>query len=206
MKVIQGCYAGKIESGKGKLKGLRIATEQGDEKVYLPKALRAIAQAELTLNEPVRVWLDGDRSSKKKRYVLQLVPLAPKSTVSLETDADVVGVSALAIAEPTKAKIEEAQVSKAVDKQKTKKKARKSAKKSKVTVQICQKKNCCKKGGDDLWEAFEAISAEHLFTLEPVGCLGGCKRGPNIRLLPDNVKYRHVQLAEIDDILQTHRA
>ena len=58
MKVIQGCYTGKIESGKGKLKGLRIATEQGDEKVYLPKVLRAIAQAELTLNEPVRVWFE----------------------------------------------------------------------------------------------------------------------------------------------------
>ncbi|PZO22870.1 MAG: hypothetical protein DCF25_01845 [Leptolyngbya foveolarum] len=189
MEIIQGCYAGKIESGKGKLTGLRIATEQGDETVYLPKALRAIAQAELTLNEPVRVWVEGDRASKKKRYVLQLVPLAPKSAVS--TSAVVTEIA-----------------DDAEDKQKAKKKASKQTrkKKSEVTVQICQKKSCCKKGGDDLWAAFEAVNAEHTFKLEPVGCLGGCNRGPNIRLLPDNVKYRHVQLAEIDDILQTHRA
>ncbi len=254
MKVIQGCYAGKIESKKGKLKGLRIATEKGDTKVYLPKSLRAIAQAELTLNEPVRVWLDGDRTSKKKLYALQLVPLAPKSTLlpterSEATDAEAADaevVSDLAIAQAVEAEAEEAEAEKAkaekaeaekakaekaktrktkaektkanksLDKQKTKKKGsqksgkstgKQSKKKtSQVTVQICQKKNCCKKGGDDLWEAFESASAEHPFKLEPIGCLGGCKRGPNIRLLPDNVKYRHVQLAEIDGILQTHRA
>ena len=134
--------------------------------------------------------------------MLQLVPLTPKSTVFTEIGADAGVVFEGAIAEPIEAK-----VGKAPGKQTNKKKAGKSAKqKSAVTVQICQKKNCCKKGGDDLWKAFEAISAEHPFTLEPVGCLGGCKRGPNIRLLPDNVKYRHVQLAEIDNILQTHRA
>jgi len=249
MKVIQGCYAGKIESKKGKLKGLRIATEKGDTKVYLPKSLRVIAQAELTLNEPVRVWLDGDRTSKKKLYALQLVPLAPKSTLlpterSEATDAEVADaevVSDLAIAQAVEAQAVEAEAveaeaveaeakkaeaekaeakktkaNKSLDKQKTKKKGsqksgkstgKQSKKKtSQVTVQICQKKNCCKKGGDDLWEAFESASAEHPFKLEPIGCLGGCKRGPNIRLLPDNVKYRHVQLAEIDGILQTHRA
>ena len=202
MKVIQGCYAGKIESGKGKLKGLRIATEQGDEQIYLPKALRAIAQAELTLDEPVRVWIDSDRPSKKKLYALQLVPLAPKSTVLVETGV----ANDEAIAPPA-----DVQVGKTLDRPKAKKKGRKkSGKQSKkkastVTVQICRKKNCCKKGGDDLWAAFESVSNEHKFKLEPSGCLGGCKRGPNIRLLPDNVKYRHVQTAEIEDILQTHR-
>ncbi len=246
MKVIQGDYAGKIESGKGKLKGLRIATEQGDELVYLPKSLRAIAQAELTLKEPVRVWIERDRSSKKKRYVLQLVPLTPKFAVSasvvpaeITTDTGVTSDGAIAQpneakpteakpteakpteakpteAKPTEVKSTEAKVDqtldKQLDKQKAKKKGHRKASKQKkkrtseVTVQICQKKNCCKKGGDDLWAAFEAANAEHQFKLEPIGCLGGCKRGPNIRLLPDNVKYRHVQLAEVDDILQTHRA
>lgn len=211
MEIIQGCYAGKIESGKAKLKGLRIATEQGDETVYLPKALRAIAQAELTLNEPVRVWVEGDRASKKKRYVLQLVPLTPKTAVFTEGVADAGVTSDGAIADPIQAKVGEAldqQKTEQKAKKKGSQKARKQAKKktSEVTVQICQKKNCCKKGGDDLWAAFEAVNAEHQFKLEPIGCLGGCKRGPNIRLLPDNVKYQHVQLAEIDDILQTHRA
>ena len=184
MKVIQGRYIGKIESGKGKLKGLRIKTEQGKEKIYLPKSLRAIAQTELTIEQPVRVWIDGDRSSKKKRYALQIVPLVPKPTLYIDKDN-----------------------SKPREKNRVDKKRKKKAKKaSKVTVQICQKKNCCKKGGDTLWETFESASAERTFKLEPIGCLGGCKRGPNIRLLPDNVKYRHVQPAEVDGILQAHHA
>lgn len=177
MKVIQGRYIGKIKSGKGTIKGLRIATDKGKEKIYLPKSLRKIAQAELALEMPVRIWVDGDRSSNKKLYALQLIPLAPKSALSIED----------------------------VSKQKTINKDKKK-RKAKVTVQLCQKKNCCKKGGDELWQAFERASQQQDFKLEPVGCLGGCKRGPNIRLLPDNVKYRHVQLAEIDGILQAHRA
>ena len=212
MKVIQGRYVGKIESGKGKLKGLRIATEQGSEKVYLPKSLRAIAQAELTIDEPVRVWADGDRSSKKKCYASYLIPLTPKPTLSVSRVADTAVADKLVTIEPVELAVEKApgkQKTGKKDKQKKgKQKARKQAKKkkSRVTVQICQKKNCCKKGGDDLWKAFETVSADRRFKLESIGCLGGCKRGPNIRLLPDNVKYRHVQLDEIDDILQTHRA
>ena len=193
MKVIQGRYAGKIESDKGKLKGLRIATEQGSEKIYLPKALRAIALVELTVDSQIRVWVDSDRSSKKKLYALHLVPLTPKPALTEEKTASVEKIASA-----------EKKALKKVKKQAEKKQAKK--KKTKVTVQVCQKKNCCKKGGDDLWKAFETVSAERKFKLESIGCLGGCKRGPNIRLLPDNVKYRHVQLAEIDGILQTHRA
>ena len=187
MKVIQGRYIGKIESDKGKLKGLRIQTEQGKQKIYLPKILREVAQAELRIDRPVRVWLDGDRSSKKKLYALQLIPLEPQPALQIDS-----------------ASLQKQKNPKAKKKQPKSSKSAKPA--SKVTVQICQKKNCCRKGGDELWNAFASASAEHAFKLEPIGCLGGCKRGPNIRLLPDNVKYRHVQPTEIEGILQTHRA
>ena len=193
MKVIQGRYAEKIESKKGKLKGLRIATDGGSETVYLHKALRAIALEELTLNDPVRLWVDDEDN-----YALQLIPLAPKTALDraiAQTDFEETVAD-----KPTKPTGQK----KAGQKKAGQRRKKVKAKKSKMTVQVCQKKNCCKKGGDDLWEAFEAVSAQHKFKLEPIGCLGGCKRGPNIRMLPDNVKYRHVQPAEIDGILQTH--
>ena len=196
MKVIQGRYAEKIESGKGKLKGLRIETEGGSEAVYLPKGLRAIAQEELTVDEPVRVWIEADKKSSKakKRYALQLIPLTPKTRVASGADQVIAQTG-----DQKKSK------KKSLGK-KDKKKKKVKAKKAKVKVQVCQKKNCCKKGGDELWKAFEAVSTKRQFKLEPIGCLGGCKRGPNIRLLPDNVKYRHVQTDEIGRILQTHLA
>ncbi|NJM97193.1 MAG: (2Fe-2S) ferredoxin domain-containing protein [Phormidesmis sp. RL_2_1] len=71
-----------------------------------------------------------------------------------------------------------------------------------ITVQLCQKKNCCKRGGDALWQAFEAAAGQHKhLKITSVGCLGGCKHGPNIRLLPTNVKYYHVQPSDIDGLI-----
>ncbi|MGB3295696.1 MAG: (2Fe-2S) ferredoxin domain-containing protein [Phormidesmis sp.] len=195
MNVIQGRYLQRIESGKGKLKAIVLKTPQGEQTVQLPKSLRAIAQAELTLGEPVRVWADSSENSPKKGankkqsarlWATQLIPLSPKARVSAPLDTET--------------------LSKGTQSKKSKSKKSKSKKsKTQLTVQLCQKKNCCKRGGDDLWTAFEAASrSEKNFQIEAVGCLGGCKNGPNIRLLPENVKYRHVQPAEIDTLLQRH--
>ena len=191
MNIIQGRYLQKIESGKGKLKAIVLKTPQGKQTVQLPKSLRAIAQAELILGEPVRVWVAhsekgaAKKSSKKQPTLLcatQLIPLSPKARVS----APLASESAPSAAKTKKSK-----------------KSKKS--KQQPTVQLCQKKSCCQRGGDDLWTAFEAAShAQKSFQIEAVGCLGGCKNGPNIRLLPENVKYRHVQPAEIDALLQRH--
>ncbi len=186
MEVLQGRYLKPVESGKGKLKGLQIETDEGVQTVYLPKSLRAIAQQELALGEPIRIWIETDEKSKKqKRLALQLIPLTPRSTVQVER-----------LDRSKKAQTAKAQTAKA-----------KTAK-APLTVQLCQKKNCCQRGGDDLWQDFAKRHAadQHSFKLEAVGCLGGCKRGPNIRLLPDNVKYRHVQPADINEILQRHGA
>lgn len=182
MEVLQGRYLKPIESGKGKLKGVQLETDAGVRMIYLPKSLRAIAQQELVPGEPVRIWIETDDKSKKL-LALQLIPLTPQATLQLAERP----------ATPQKAK------SKAKQKAKTAK--------ASLTVQLCQKKNCCKRGGDDLWQDFEKRSAgQQDFKLEAIGCLGGCKRGPNIRLLPDNIKYRHVQLEDVGEILQRHGA
>ena len=190
MKIIQGRYLQKIESGKGKLKAIVLKTPQGKQTVQLPKPLRAIAQQELTLGEPVRIWVSHPekgvaKHSKKQSAPLsatQLIPLSPKARVSAPLASESTSSAA-----------------------KSKKSKKSKPSKHPPTVQLCQKKNCCKRGGDELWTAFEAAShAQKGFQIEAVGCLGGCKNGPNIRLLPENVKYRHVQPAEINTLLQRH--
>ena len=190
MNIIQGRYLQRIETGKGKLKAIVLKTPQGKQTVQLPKPLRAIAQEELTLGEPVRIWVtppeEGVAKRSKKQSTLlcatQLIPLSPKARISAPPDFESASGTS-----------------------KSKKSKRSKKSKHPLTVQLCQKKNCCKRGGDDLWTAFEAAShAQKSFQIEAVGCLGGCKNGPNIRLLPENVKYRHVQPAEIDTLLQRH--
>lgn len=205
MEILQGQYLNGLKTGKGRLKALQIETEIGLEIVRLPKLLRAIAQQELTLGDTVRLWVVADTNAQKRSKkeqkksatqqawkAIQLIPLSPQLTVTI------------AEAAPEKAL------------KKSLKKRSKSSQKSQLTVQVCQKKNCCRRGGTALWAALKthqtrpqnAISLDtgaSRFKLEPVGCLGECKRGPNIRILPDNVKYRSVQSAELDQILQKHR-
>lgn len=182
MKILQGRYLKRIETDKGKLKAIQLKTEDGKVVVEIPKAIRAIAQVEIALGDEVRIWAEpssakrSKKKSSKKQIVtaLQIVPLAPK-------------VEIRSVEVPKK----------------------ESKKQKKITVQLCQKKNCCKKGGDALWLAFESAAQQaegndqmQDFKLEAVGCLGGCKNGPNIRLLPANVKHRSVKPSEIEELLK----
>ncbi|MEO0806069.1 MAG: (2Fe-2S) ferredoxin domain-containing protein [Cyanobacteria bacterium J06643_4] len=179
MAVVQGKYLKAIISDKGNLKALKLKTKAGKVTVQLPKALQAIAQTELTPGTTLRVWTDG-------KQAIQLIPLAPKSKIA-DMDSNAMA-------------------------KKSAKKFKKSKKSKPLTVQLCQKKNCCKRGGDRLWEAFETrakqgkATQQRTLKVQAVGCLGGCKKGPNLRVLPDNVKHYHVQPDEIDKLLARHNA
>ena len=182
MQILQGKYLKSIESDKGRLKGIQIETTEGKQVVSIPKAISAIAQAEIALGSDIRIWAEPsakkEKQSKaakaKKLIAIQIIPLSPKAKIS----------------EPKPAQ------------KKTKQKS------EKLTVQLCQKKNCCRKGGDELWLAFEAAAQKAStstemkdFKLEAVGCLGGCKNGPNIRLLPANIKHRSVKPSDIKSLV-----
>lgn len=202
MKILQGKYLRPIESGKGRLKGIELKTTKGNLVVKVPKALSAIAQAELTEGDEIRIWaLQPEKTNGKnarqastknqKLTALQIIPLTPHTKVSVPECVP------------------------KVENKKTKDKKKKNNKpgKKKLTVQLCQKKNCCKKGADELWVAFEkalqatkanagAVANRETFKLEAVGCLGGCKNGPNIRLLPKNVKHRNVKPSDVQTLLR----
>lgn len=219
MKILQGRYIAGIEAtnrkgiSKGALKAVRLETDHGEQTIRLSKSLGAIAQQELILNEPIRIWAVADAQKTKsqlsskpaknkklteKLKAVAIVPLSPKSRLdeSAHDLADELAADA------------EARNPKKI-----------APRPHQLTVQICQKKNCCKRGGDKLWQAFEqktgeqpsdisnisaAQAAAQPFKLKATGCLGGCKRGPNIRIMPANVKYYHVQPADISDLLARH--
>lgn len=191
MKISQGKYVKAIRSDGGKLQALKLKTAEGNQTIQLPKTLRKIAEQELTVGDLLRVWSIDTRKNKQskkkpKLQALQLIPLSPKEAIA-------------AIEEKA---IEE----KAVEEKVEKKKAAK-----KVVVQLCQKKNCCRRGGDKLWNAFETAAAKAnnaqekvIFQVKAGGCVGGCKHGPNLRFLPANVKHYHVQPAAAEKLLKKH--
>jgi len=188
MKISQGTYVKAVRAEGGTLKALKVKTVDGKQTIRLPKELREIAEKELTVGDLVRVWsVDTQKKkfskekklSKKKKpklQAVQLIPLDPKGAIC------------------------------AVEKIAAKKVSAK-----KVTVQLCQKKNCCRRGGDKLWIAFEEAAEamneaqkKVVFQVKAGGCVGGCKRGPNLRFLPDNVKHYHVQPAAVTQLLRKH--
>lgn len=212
MKILQGRYIAGIEAtnrqgvSKGALKAIRLETDQGEQTIRLSKSLGAIAQQELVLNEPIRIWVVADAKKTKgkpcklsqmvqseKLKAVAIVPLSPKSRIDDLAVDQVDRIDDLAAGSAPKSAPHAHQ----------------------LTVQICQKKNCCKRGGDQLWQAFEQKASEQpsdvptedgtqTFKLKATGCLGGCKHGPNIRIMPANVKYYHVQPADISGLLARH--
>ena len=229
MDVLQGRYLKKIKSKSGQLKGLKLETPEGIQTIYLPKALRDIAAQELAIGDVVRIWTEkpskkgkkgtdkkkGKQSKPPKHCATGLIPLSPK----LKLDQVKAEASADKAAEPKKAKSKKVNSKDKDSKDKGSKDQKSKDKKSKgkksrgklMTVQLCQKRNCCKKGGTALWEKFEGQqqaveNSAAAFKLEAVGCLGGCKRGPNIRFLPKNVKHYHVQPDEVAGLLKKYRA
>ncbi|MEO1620843.1 MAG: (2Fe-2S) ferredoxin domain-containing protein [Cyanobacteria bacterium J06632_3] len=217
MKVLQGKYVGQIMSDKGRLKGIQLDTDDGKLQIELPKSLRAIAQQELVVGESLRVWSTASQKSQSKSPKLsavQLIPMSPKPKIvgGNQPVQEVVDKNP-ANKNPADSLLSRQKTAKdKKNKAKTKAAKKQKSKLSGLTVQLCQKKNCCRRGGDDLWKAFEAaqqtVSAqgEKPFKLKAAGCLGGCKRGPNLRVLPDNVKHYHVRPKEIKALLRKHGA
>ncbi|MEO0769849.1 MAG: (2Fe-2S) ferredoxin domain-containing protein [Cyanobacteria bacterium J06649_4] len=227
MQISQGKYVGQVMSQKGQLKAIQLETADGKLTIKLPRALRAIAQQELTIGNSLRVWTSTEKKStadnkdskkQSKLSAIQIIPLEPRADVSATSTPKTTAKSTSEkLGErPNKVNKKLAKKKKAKDKKSkaSKRKASKdkASKVADITVQLCQKKNCCKKGGDELWEAFEtAQKRTHKeqggsFKLKAVGCLGGCKRGPNLRVMPRNTKHYHVRPKEIAELLAKHGA
>ncbi len=82
--------------------------------------------------------------------------------------------------------------------------------KSKAKVLICQKSSCKKRGAKKVCEALEknlrdrGIAEE--VTIKSVGCLKECKKGPNLVLMPDKVRYSKVNAQKVPDLIEKHLA
>jgi NADH:ubiquinone oxidoreductase subunit E len=64
----------------------------------------------------------------------------------------------------------------------------KQSKVSPITIQVCSKSSCHKRGSDQMCMALQAmIQKQHLqntVSIEKVGCIKECKHAPNVRIKP----------------------
>ncbi len=183
---LSGRFLGFIVTDGYKLKHIRLATSEGEQTLKLAKSLRASIKEVLQPGD----WLEvkGEKEEdpakgkiKLKAYSLEKTnPLSPSSTLS-ESANNLVSRDKITDAKP-------------------------QTKTSQVTVLICQKSDCIKRGSAKVCQAFIAEigdrGLENQVNVKSTGCLKRCKEGPNLVLMPNKSRYNHVHVAQVSKIVE----
>lgn len=78
----------------------------------------------------------------------------------------------------------------------------------KATILVCQKSDCCKRGGKEVCQALQKTLQERALdnhvTIKGTGCLKQCKAGPNIVIMPDKTRYSRIDASEIPAVIDKH--
>jgi len=179
-----GQFVGFIVKDGYKVKGLRLATDQGEISIKLSKEARASCFPLPPLGITLRIMgeqrIDEDGEVKFKAYqVIQL--------------AEDVLASEGAIALPPRAPRPAA--------------APKTA--AKACISICQKSDCCKRGGREVMAALQhELETRELtgqITLRGTGCMKQCKAGPAL-VMPDKTRHTRVRAEDVPQLLDRHAA
>ncbi|NJO73163.1 MAG: (2Fe-2S) ferredoxin domain-containing protein [Leptolyngbyaceae cyanobacterium RM1_406_9] len=184
---VEGRFLGVILKDGYKPKAIRLATAMGEYPIKLAKEIRFHLPQTLTPGDWVRVTgvqkLDYKAGTVKlKAY--QVVPVAPSQAAIAIPPMQ----SALAVQPSTPAP------------------SAKSASKN-PCILVCQKSDCCKRGGRAVSQALEqALSNRDLtdqVTIKGTGCMKQCKAGPNI-VMPDKTRYSRIRPQDIPDLVDKH--
>lgn len=79
---------------------------------------------------------------------------------------------------------------------------------SKAKVLICKKSACWQKGGKEihqqLQKELQSNGLDQRVQVETTGCMGRCKKGPNLEVLPENAKYSRFQPQQTSQLVTNH--
>jgi len=79
-----------------------------------------------------------------------------------------------------------------------------------MTVLICQKSTCWKRGGEAVCEALtKSLSDRGLegqVKVKGTGCMKECKQGPNLVIMPDKTRYSRIKPQEVSSLIDKHFA
>ncbi|MEM6714592.1 MAG: (2Fe-2S) ferredoxin domain-containing protein [Cyanobacteria bacterium P01_D01_bin.6] len=168
--VLKGQFTEVMRSAKGKVKGLYLRAEAETYAIKLPKYLRPMLVRELSPGAFVQVWADFD---EEKWRGINVLPLSEQEAIALQKSWQT----------PT-ARHTDATVATVEPSLKAAKSSPPSSKK--LCVKVCRKGKCFKQGGRQIIQSLETAIAtdpnlQHV-SVEGVGCLKACKKGPNLKL------------------------
>ncbi|NWF58761.1 MAG: (2Fe-2S) ferredoxin domain-containing protein [Fischerella sp.] len=78
-----------------------------------------------------------------------------------------------------------------------------------ATILVCQKSDCMKRGGKAMCQALQSALSdrglEDQVTIKATGCMKNCKAGPNL-VMPDKTRYSHIQATQVPALIDKHFA
>ncbi|WP_299489283.1 (2Fe-2S) ferredoxin domain-containing protein [Acaryochloris sp. IP29b_bin.137] len=174
---LSGRFLTYILSKGCNVKGIRLATAQGEQYIKLSKSLRPACSDILQPGTWIQVQgcqKVNTKTGKIKLKAKAIMPALPGSAVNN-------------IAQPSHERVEDVQKGK---------------------IRICQKSSCRKRGSKQvlsaLNSALQSSGQDKDIQLQAMGCIGKCKAGPNLVVLPDKARYTKVKPKNITQILRQH--
>ena len=166
-----------------KLKGLLLATHEGESYIKLAKHLRAAFDLRL----PPGTWL---QVVGYKEYDIKKDKVTLKAERVMAARSEMERVHTIPVEEPPY--IDNVKVKPA---------------KTKAAILVCQKSDCMKRGGKAVCQALEAALSdrglEDQVTIKGTGCMKNCKAGPNL-VMPDKTRYSRIQAAQVPALMNQH--
>jgi (2Fe-2S) ferredoxin len=169
-QTVQGRYLEGLRSKKGRLKWLKLETNQGQIVIKVAKEIAAELQTQIQIGDELKIWVEWHDHYLKTQQVLPL-----HSNNAFNVNSPMVDLS-IAPATP------------------------------KTKLKICRKGSCCKRGSLQVIKAMEAAIVKHSLedqiTIETTGCMDRCKKGPNIKAVPEGKWYDRVQPSDAEDMIK----
>jgi (2Fe-2S) ferredoxin len=77
-----------------------------------------------------------------------------------------------------------------------------------IVLKVCTESGCMKRGGREICKMLDREvhhgSQTQPMTVKGTGCMGKCKSGPHLVVMPEKVTYSHLKSRDIPDILMRH--
>ena len=182
-----------------KLKGLLLATAEGECYVKLAKHLRA----GFDLRLPKGTWLQvvGEKKLDLKTGEVKLIALR----VMAAGDRGTGGQGSQRHAEVPS--VEATGVDRGTGGERVSSLPEAKGKGAKATILVCQKSDCMKRGGTGVCRALESAlsdrSLSNEVTIKGTGCMKNCKAGPNL-VMPDKTRYSRIQADQVPALIDKH--
>lgn len=179
--VLEGRFLGFVVKKGYKIRALQLANSTGEHTIKLPKELRAKLGQRLVPGEWLKV--SGSQKIDFKDNTVKLKAKQIEKGSPSANPASAPTVSAADLSSAPQPKIPS------------------------TKILVCQKSDCCKRGGRAVSQALQqALSDRNLtdqVTIKGTGCMKHCKAGPNI-VMPDKTRYSRIRPNEIPAIIDKH--